>query len=69
MRASTATEVPLLQAAAHIGVGQGLHHLPAGHLGKCLDLAPRAALGQLQRLISTRHHSAFTRAILNCLLF
>ena len=54
------TEVPLLQTAAHIGVGQGLHDLLVGHL-EVLGLGAPVALGQLQSLISsfTRHHSAF----------
>ena len=54
------TEVSLLQAAAHIGVGQGLHHLLVGHF-EVLGLGAPIALGQLQHLISSlaRHHCAF----------
>ena len=54
------TEVPLLQAAAHIGLGQRLHDLLVGHL-EMLGLGAPVALSQLQRLVSsfTRHHCAF----------
>ena len=53
-------EVSLLQAAADISVGQGLHDLLVGHLEVAGFVAP-VALGELEGLVSSlaRHHRAF----------
>ena len=53
-------EVALLQAAADISVGQGLHDLLVGHLEVAGFVAP-VALGELEGLVSSlaRHHRAF----------
>ena len=53
-------EVSLLQAAADIGVGQGLHDLLVRHFEVAGFIAP-VALGELKSLVSSlaRHHRAF----------
>ena len=63
-------EIPLLQPAAHIGVGQGLHDGLVGHL-EVLALGAPVALGHLQDLISSlaRHHRAFYSSHCKSLLF
>ena len=54
-----AAEISLLELAAGISVGQGLHHGLVGHLEVAGFVAP-VALRELQSLVSSfaRHHRA-----------